>query len=289
MFNKNNLTKIPLTLLMTILLVPHAFAQISSSNYSIPTLVMDGGGGKIGSTSFEARNSIGQPSPIGILESQSFCLYAGFQPTTLEEFSPRPLKRGDVNGDRAINILDVLAVVNHILGILPLTGDALDRADCNGDGVVNILDVVGIVNVILGILPECPGQGDSMAVYPETTDFLNALKPYLSPQDFASFIAMVKQVGVPTQFELGQNYPNPFNPTTAINYQIPMTKSQIHTTLKIFNILGQEVATLVDEVKEPGYYTVTWDASDMASGVYFYRLTVGDGEWSQTRRMVLVK
>jgi len=92
---------------------------------------------------------------------------------------------------------------------------------------------------------------------------------------------------VPTEYALEQNYPNPFNPNTAVNYQIPMTKSQVHTTLKIYNILGQEVATLVDEVKEPGYYTVTWDAPEMASGVYFYCLTAG--EFTTTRNMVLMK
>ncbi len=93
----------------------------------------------------------------------------------------------------------------------------------------------------------------------------------------------------PTSYALGQNYPNPFNPTTAVNYQIPMTKSQpaTHTTLKIYNVLGQEVAVLVDEVKEPGYYSVTWDASEMASGVYFYRLTAGS--FTATRSMMLLK
>jgi hypothetical protein len=68
-----------------------------------------------------------------------------------------------------------------------------------------------------------------------------------------------------------------------------MTKSQspVHTTLKIYNILGQEVKTLVDEVKEPGYYTVTWDASCLPSEVCFYRMTAGD--FAETKRMVLMK
>jgi hypothetical protein len=57
--------------------------------------------------------------------------------------------------------------------------------------------------------------------------------------------------------------------------------------LRVFNVLGQEVATLVDEMKEPGYYTATWDASDMASGIYFYQLQAGD--FSATRKMVLTK
>ncbi len=69
---------------------------------------------------------------------------------------------------------------------------------------------------------------------------------------------------IPGVYGLAQNYPNPFNPTTAINYQIPNPKSQspVHTTLKIFNILGQEVATLVDQVQQPGYYTATWNGRD---------------------------
>jgi hypothetical protein len=96
---------------------------------------------------------------------------------------------------------------------------------------------------------------------------------------------------------LEQNYPNPFNPTTDIRYQISAPSRDrdgigngrypIHATLKIYNVLGQEVTTLVDEAKEPGYYTVTWDASDMATGIYFYRLMAG--EYAETRRMVLMK
>ena len=105
---------------------------------------------------------------------------------------------------------------------------------------------------------------------------------------------MVKEVQVPEAFSLGQNYPNPFNPTTDIRYQIVDSRYPIHTTLKVYNTLGQEVRTLVDEVKEPGYYTVTWDGRDsfgqiVPSGIYFYRLSVNNGQWSETRRMVLMK
>jgi hypothetical protein len=78
--------------------------------------------------------------------------------------------------------------------------------------------------------------------------------------------------GVPLTTSLQQNYPNPFNPTTSIKYQLPSTN---HVTLAVFDLLGREVATLVDEVKQPGTYTVEWDASDVASGMYFYRLQAG--------------
>lgn len=96
----------------------------------------------------------------------------------------------------------------------------------------------------------------------------------------------------PNSFTLSQNYPNPFNPKTDIRYQIPDYKSSLHTVLKIYNILGQEVRTLIDEEKEPGYYTVTWNGRDsngtqVPCGVYFYRLTAGD--FTATRRMVLIK
>lgn len=66
---------------------------------------------------------------------------------------------GDPTGDGSINVLDVLAVANHILGIITIEEDAICRADCNGDETINILDCLNIANVILGIIPECPGSG----------------------------------------------------------------------------------------------------------------------------------
>lgn len=94
------------------------------------------------------------------------------------------------------------------------------------------------------------------------------------------------------QYVLEQNYPNPFNPTTEIRYQI----SEVGlVTLKVFDVLGREVATLIQEVKQPGRYTVTWDATGMASGVYLARLSVtpsasvGAGSFGQTRKLVLVR
>ncbi|MFQ6091463.1 MAG: FlgD immunoglobulin-like domain containing protein [bacterium] len=105
---------------------------------------------------------------------------------------------------------------------------------------------------------------------------------------------------VPEEFALSQNYPNPFNPYTEIRYQIPAPsrdgignlRSPVHTTLKIYNLLGQEVRTLVDEAKEAGYYTVRWDGRDsagneVASGIYFYRIEAG--QFQKTKRMLLVK
>jgi len=85
-------------------------------------------------------------------------------------------------------------------------------------------------------------------------------------------------------FVLNQNFPNPFNPSTTIRYQIP--KSQF-VTLKVSDVLGREISTLVDEYKTVGNYEVNFDGSSISSGIYFYRIT--SGNFVQTRKMILIK
>jgi hypothetical protein len=89
---------------------------------------------------------------------------------------------------------------------------------------------------------------------------------------------------LPAQSSLSQNYPNPFNPTTKIQFTIVNRQS---ITLKLYDVLGRAAATLVNEVKQPGTYTVEFDGSNLASGVYFYRLQAG--EFVQTRKLVLLR
>jgi hypothetical protein len=89
---------------------------------------------------------------------------------------------------------------------------------------------------------------------------------------------------VPNTLRLCQNYPNPFNPSTAIEYQLPI---QSHVTLKVFNMLGQEAAVLVDEVQEAGYKSVQFNASSLPSGVYLYRLTAGD--FVAAKKLIVLK
>ncbi|TAK50675.1 MAG: choice-of-anchor D domain-containing protein [Bacteroidetes bacterium] len=92
------------------------------------------------------------------------------------------------------------------------------------------------------------------------------------------------ETGIPTEYALSQNYPNPFNPTTVLKYQLPVSG---YVTLKIYNVLGEEVATLVDGNQEPGYKSVPFDASGLSSGVYLYRLTAGT--YSAVQKMLLIK
>ncbi|MBI5476815.1 MAG: T9SS type A sorting domain-containing protein [Ignavibacteriales bacterium] len=90
--------------------------------------------------------------------------------------------------------------------------------------------------------------------------------------------------GIPSSFSLSQNYPNPFNPTTDFGFRI---SDFGFVSLKVYNLLGQEVATIVNEQMKPGSYKVTWDASQMSSGVYFYRLQ--SGKFTDVKKMVLAR
>jgi hypothetical protein len=95
---------------------------------------------------------------------------------------------------------------------------------------------------------------------------------------------LAKSTGLPTAFALHQNFPNPFNPTTTINYDLPI---DAQVSLKVFDILGRNVAKVVDGFEEAGWKRVTLDGSRLASGVYFYRITAGNV--NQTRKLLLLR
>jgi hypothetical protein len=93
---------------------------------------------------------------------------------------------------------------------------------------------------------------------------------------------------LPTAFALHQNYPNPFNPVTTIRYDLPVTG---RVALEVYNILGQKVRTLVNEIQDAGFKSVQWDAGNVASGVYFCRLSVGGPttDFVRTTKVVLLR
>ncbi len=88
----------------------------------------------------------------------------------------------------------------------------------------------------------------------------------------------------PNKFELSQNYPNPFNPTTTIQYAIPKSE---HVTLKVYDELGREVSTLVNENKEAGQHRVNFNGANLASGIYYYRISAGD--FTEVKKLMLLK
>ena len=121
----------------------------------------------------------------------------------------------------------------------------------------------------------------------DTIDFM-----ITSPDGIMMTKQFVFSYAGPKEFKLEQNFPNPFNPITTIQYQIPASpksspKERTSVTLRIYDILGSEVATLVNEEKEAGYYEVNWNASNLASGVYIYRLQTGS--FVSVKKMMLLR
>ncbi|NLT51475.1 MAG: T9SS type A sorting domain-containing protein [Ignavibacteria bacterium] len=136
----------------------------------------------------------------------------------------------------------------------------------------------------------------------EYTDFLSDKRVLNIPQNIGGIFKVTFENIVPvdvehtlqaniTGFELKQNFPNPFNPSTMINYSLPAGRQELpmnsFVNLKVYDILGREVATLVNEEKPAGNYEVKFDASNISSGVYLYKLQAG--EYNKTMKMILIK
>ena len=106
-----------------------------------------------------------------------------------------------------------------------------------------------------------------------------------------SVCMMVKdeESNLPAVFVLQQNYPNPFNPSTTIKYEIPgqARNDNVLVQLRVYDILGREVATLVNSKQKAGYYEINWNAANNSSGVYFYKIQAGD--FVDTKKMILMK
>ena len=136
---------------------------------------------------------------------------------------------------------------------------------------------------------------DSSIIY--DLQFANARNGYAVGQDGVilkldpALVSVEDKVSSPTQFILHQNYPNPFNPSTTIKFAIPLVETNrdasLLTTLKVYDILGNEVATLVNEEKPAGNFEVEFVARDLVSGVYFYQLEAGN--FFETKKMIYLK
>jgi len=155
----------------------------------------------------------------------------------------------------------------------------------NGHSLPNTWEVVGFVSGA--------GNSNSVKEYSYTDLSLNLdlnlnLRYRLKQIDNDGSFAYSKEVEVlnskPSTYQLSQNFPNPFNPSTVISYQLPVTAQ---VTLKVFDVLGNEVASLVNQQQEAGSYNVTLDASTLASGTYIYRLIAGD--FVSTKKLVVLK
>lgn len=179
----------------------------------------------------------------------------------------------------------------------PVTGDLWVSHDSRGDSTYTHLTWYGIdltTNSLVdsfslasqeGVSDEFPRaldfSPDGSAAY--VSLFGTAFNRIYKFTDLTVDVELVDDV-VPSGYMLEQNYPNPFNPATTISFSIP--KSEV-VTLKIYDMLGREISTLINEVKSAGVYNATFDASRLASGTYIYSLRVGD--FQQSKKMTLIK
>jgi hypothetical protein len=155
----------------------------------------------------------------------------------------------------------------------------------------------GSFHVMLSYLPTSPGApgigGDYTAPIDMRSAFFTTTSGWTAMTNVdlivrAFITGQPQSVGdentLPREFALRQNYPNPFNPVTKIGFELP-TRSFV--SLKVFDVLGREVANLVNEEKEPGKYTTAWDGRNAASGMYFYRLEADN--FVSVKKLLLLK
>jgi len=141
--------------------------------------------------------------------------------------------------------------------------------------------------------PEGKGEFIYIAGRPYNFNYSDLRKnlQYILVENLGELVDVGSFDKIPTSFSLSQNYPNPFNPVTKINYTVPLQtaneSSLQNIVLKVFDILGSEVTTIVNEAKQPGTYEINFDASALSSGIYFYRLDAGN--FSATKKMILMK
>ena len=139
----------------------------------------------------------------------------------------------------------------------------------------------------------CPLTGISSIFFTdENTGYLAGSHGILKTTSGGETITSVHEfnnASIPANFKLYQNYPNPFNPTTKIEYSIPYvgTSRDLSVRLIVYDVLGREVKTLVNKQQPSGNYEVEFNAARLASGIYFYRLQVGN--YSATKKLVLLR
>jgi serine protease len=164
-----------------------------------------------------------------------------------------------------------------------------EKWDALHNGISKTYAGVGDVSFVIGTGPVTLASGDSttfaiaVMASPTLSDLISTTSAAQQKWSYVSSAPSAPNT-IPLAFALEQNYPNPFNPTTHLQFSIADFQ---FVTLKIYDVLGRDVATLVNEQKSPGTYIVNFDGSSFASGVYFYRLRAGS--FVSTKRMVLLK
>src|SRR3990172_1625793 len=186
---------------------------------------------------------------------------------------------------------DIMAHLNFLMDMAYFNSDYIGRFNQWADSIGSLKTMIGVLNDYNSLYSACivsawqPPSGPKAGIMVYAA---NNLKSY-ADSIFRSLAIPATNVdnsekGIPQEFALMQNYPNPFNPSTTIEYQI--TEYGL-VSIKIFDVLGKEVRTLVNEEKSPGIYKVSFDASNLASGIYLYQLQTSG--YISSKKMLLVR
>ena len=241
---------------------------------------------------------------------------------------------GDVTGNGAVDVLDVVALVQYVIGNSDLTDEELCRADINGDASVNVLDVVAIVQTIInprgasatsaeftrtsnGLEMNANGIVDAvqmtlshgndfsieltdnalvaeyntndnqttlMVVLPVEGELFTATGEYTIDEMIAANADGYIETSMPVSFNLSEAYPNPFNPSTNLDIELSY---ESNVSVMVYNVMGQMVSVLHDGNMSAGMHSITWDASDLSSGMYIIKAEVANDVLSQ--KVMLLK
>lgn len=263
-------------------------------------------------TDASARNSYYGPfssTPRGIFDGQvqnnSYANWAGVIDGLAAQDSPFEITlQGSVNGSNVTVMASVKQTGNVSSGNLVVHFIAVENVNYSGRNGITFHK-----NVMRKMFPSASGRSFSISLNQTVQlDEVTTINPIwnLDQLGYLVFVqdAQTKSVyqseyvtyntllttsidndgEIPTEFSLAQNFPNPFNPNTKISWQSPIAG---HQTLKVYNLLGKEVATLVNEFREAGKFEITFDSGNLASGVYFYKLQ--SGSFVETKKMILLK
>ena len=200
----------------------------------------------------------------------------------------------DLNEDGEINVLDVVSLVNSILG-LPRVNNHLDSKATLDDNTLNLEGPIGGIQFTGNMTSTLDGDDiiasndDKSIIYNLNGTLQTKVFTFeISPIDLIVSSSSAESVNVdaisPAAFMLNSVYPNPFNPSTTVSYSI---EKNINVNISIYNMSGQKVSELVNTNQTVGNYSITWDASNQPSGLYFVRLSAGNQSSSQ--KIMLVK
>jgi hypothetical protein len=202
-----------------------------------------------------------------------------------------------VSSDKVNGATYFLLSIKYDTSVMEL--DTILRSSAIGDGLFNYVVDSGVLRIMWFNFSPVDFSGNLFTMYFKNYNGSVSAVQFDDPNEVKDAfeelmdiefvnggvgVTDVEQENIPVKYDLSQNYPNPFNPVTTIRYEIPK-ESRVEIT--IFNILGQRITTLVDEIQRPGFYDAKWNANNCSSGIYFYSIVTD--EFCKTKKMILLK